>query len=214
METLEYKTNAGKGGIYALRNNINGKLYIGCTFRFTQRKSSHLGQLFRGTHQNTYLQKSYDKYGKDAFEFLVLEIIEDSELLYKREYEYIIQYKSLDRDYGYNLLINNTPGSYNRHTQETKDKIGKANKLSMAGRTPSNLEFIRVLQRRPIIGYFNDKAIVEFESCKKAGEILNIDYKTINNNCRGLTKTIKQLPGITFKYKDGKPVRNTKNMHK
>ena len=210
MKTIEYKGNAAKGGIYALRNKVNGKLYIGCTNKFKQRKSSHAGYLNRNSHQNTYLQASHNKYGQDTFEFLILEIIDDSETLFRKEYEYIIKYRTLERDFGYNLLINNTPGSYNRHTQETKDKISISRKGKLKGIIPSNLNANRELIKRPIIQYTDGVMTNEYESCKFAGSLLGIDYKTINNNCRGVTKTIRGLPGIIFKYKDGKPARHHK----
>ena len=59
-------------GIYALRNRITGKCYIGSAKNLSHRKSQHLHGLRSGQHHSPHLQRSYDKHGEDAFEFEIL----------------------------------------------------------------------------------------------------------------------------------------------
>lgn len=89
--------------VYRIINKINNKVYIGSTIDSERRKLEHLSQLNRGVHINTYLQRSYDKHGKDAFIFDVIEEgLENGELL-KKEQHYIDLFNSSNSNFGYNI---------------------------------------------------------------------------------------------------------------
>jgi group I intron endonuclease len=91
-------------GIYAIRNKINNKRYVGSSKSVYYRwKQQHLTELRSNTHFNTYLQYSWNKYGEDNFEFIVIEEC-DLKLLTERESFWIEHYKSWDRQFGYNLI--------------------------------------------------------------------------------------------------------------
>jgi group I intron endonuclease len=60
-------------GIYQIKNLVNEKIYIGSSNHLYRRYTDHLRLLNRGSHFNPKLQASWNKYGKDAFEFSVLE---------------------------------------------------------------------------------------------------------------------------------------------
>lgn len=62
----------GAGYIYAIRNRVNGHAYIGSTKGYKSRWHSHRSSLRRKTHHSFVLQRAWDKYGEDAFEFKVL----------------------------------------------------------------------------------------------------------------------------------------------
>lgn len=58
-------------GVYMIRNNINGKVYIGQSVDVRDRLWHHKSMLKNNRHENSYLQNSWNKYGADAFEFMV-----------------------------------------------------------------------------------------------------------------------------------------------
>lgn len=60
-------------GIYEIRNKYNGKRYIGQSLDVIDRLRHHKSELRHNRHNNSYLQRSWHKYGEDNFEFAVLE---------------------------------------------------------------------------------------------------------------------------------------------
>jgi len=87
-------------GIYQIKNIINGKCYIGSAAHgFKQRWRLHRNQLRRGVHGNSYLQRAFDKYGEDAFEFSIIEVIKDTKDIIKREQWYLDTYIRWGLDY-------------------------------------------------------------------------------------------------------------------
>lgn len=89
-------------GIYAIVCNPTGKMYIGQSKVIRNRKNQHLNSLLKKKHYNNYLQRAFDKYGRDNFSFRVLENCEITELD-DREAYWITYYKTNDDKYGYNL---------------------------------------------------------------------------------------------------------------
>lgn len=125
-------------GIYGIRNLINGKIYVGKTgMNFGDRWDSHRSLLNNGKHDNPHLQKAWNKYGKDNFEFIVLEDCEIDELSDREKY-YIKLYK--DMGLAYNIHDGGDEG-YNlgKHlSEETKQKIGEKNKINGIRRKASD----------------------------------------------------------------------------
>ena len=72
-----------KSGIYFIRNKINGKIYVGSAINLKRRKWEHFTRLERNEHHNEYLQRSWNKYGKENFEFLIIQYCEKDKLLEK-----------------------------------------------------------------------------------------------------------------------------------
>jgi len=88
--------------IYAIRNKINNKYYIGLTNNPRRRRNRHFTDLRCNRHDNKYLQQAFNKYGESAFEFIVLLEIECSrEEISRIEQEYVMKYDSFRN--GYNL---------------------------------------------------------------------------------------------------------------
>lgn len=89
-------------GIYVIRNKINGKRYVGSAAEFSRRFRRHKGCLARKEHHSLKLQRAWDKYGADAFEFVVLEVVDKAQLL-ERE-QYWIDALSAYGPNGYNMI--------------------------------------------------------------------------------------------------------------
>ena len=60
-------------GIYGIKNKINNKIYIGQSTNISMRFVAHRCDLNHNRHFNEHLQRSWNKYGHDAFDFIVIE---------------------------------------------------------------------------------------------------------------------------------------------
>lgn len=104
---------------------------------FGDRKDCHFASLRGGYHINPHLQKSFNKYGEDNFEFIVLYQCnnnEDSNMVNELEKKYIKLYK--DKELAYNIGDGGDGGhNLGKHlSEETKRKIGDKNRINMTGR--------------------------------------------------------------------------------
>ena len=56
-------------GIYIIKNEINGKVYVGSAIDFNKRWNRHTSALNKGKHHSKHLQSAWNKYGESAFFF-------------------------------------------------------------------------------------------------------------------------------------------------
>lgn len=103
-------------GIYQIVNRVNNKRYIGSTCRLLGRKRRHFSELRCNIHHSQALQRAFNKYGSDYFDFLILEYCEPDKLL-EREQWYIDNFIP---EYNICKVAGNCAGV--KQTQETKDK--------------------------------------------------------------------------------------------
>jgi len=89
--------------IYEIRNNDNGKIYIGSTNNLRRRWEEHRRRLNNGKHNNRYLQRAWDKSGAN-FTFTVLEEVAQDEDLIPTEQKWLDLTRSYDDSIGYNIL--------------------------------------------------------------------------------------------------------------
>lgn len=89
-------------GIYEIRNKINGKRYIGRSKDIDKRWIEHMTMLENGIHHSIKLQRAWNKYGKDNFEFNILKEVKTRSMLHKNETKYINLYDSMLN--GYNMI--------------------------------------------------------------------------------------------------------------
>jgi group I intron endonuclease len=66
-------TSTYQAGIYSIFCTANGKQYIGSSKNIHERWTTHRNSLRRNTHFCRHLQHAFNKYGKDAFVFNVVE---------------------------------------------------------------------------------------------------------------------------------------------
>src|SRR5271157_4148479 len=93
-----------KSGIYKIINTSNGKFYIGSTKDTDKRWYDHKRELTLNIHINPKLQHSWNKYGKNAFTFSILEEVESDQIkLFEREQHYLDTLKPFERKIGYNI---------------------------------------------------------------------------------------------------------------
>jgi group I intron endonuclease len=112
-------------GIYKITNLINAKVYVGQSQNLNSRKKSHFYWLNRDRHHNDYLQKSYNKYGKENF---IFEMIEETENLDNRELYWINENGGLNSNFVYNLKtpLNNEFSDYVK-VKLSKSMLGEKN---------------------------------------------------------------------------------------
>lgn len=95
--------------IYGIKNVIDNKIYIGSSINYKRRKHQHFYELKNKIHSNEYLQRAYDKYGKEKFHMFLIEECDISERV-QREVFFIEKNKSYDKNFGYNIYQPNGDG--------------------------------------------------------------------------------------------------------
>ncbi len=104
------KLHEGLCGIYCIRNIETDKKYIGKSINIRQRIYNHIGGLNAKDpkRENQYFINAWWKYGKEKFEYFVLEIIDKNikdfeSIIKEKELFWIDFYKTTDSKLGYNL---------------------------------------------------------------------------------------------------------------
>jgi len=108
-------------GIYQIKNTLNGKCYIGSAVDLRHRWQDHLRDLRRGQHCNQHLQAAFDKYGKSAFTFTILETVEDPSQLIGREQHF---FDALLPEYNISPTAGSPLGV--QHTEEARANMSAA----------------------------------------------------------------------------------------
>jgi len=116
------KTINSLSGVYKILNKENNYIYIGSSKNMSKRWSIHTRELKKNLHKNNYLQKAFNKYGKENFIFEIVEVVSDFNNLIIREQFYI---DTLKPKYNIRKIAESNLGLL--HSKETKEKI--SNKL-------------------------------------------------------------------------------------
>lgn len=115
-------------GVYTITNLINGKMYVGSTtVSFFKRKQKHWSQLNNNNKRNPHLQAAWNKHGKENFIFEILEETAIELAVYAEQY-WINMLNTVDRKYGYNLVVPNGNSFSGKHTEESKKKMSLVQK--------------------------------------------------------------------------------------
>lgn len=125
-------------GIYKIENLKTNKVYIGQAGNLKKRYCDHISALRRNKHDNSYLQKAWNKYDESDFKFSILEECPKDLLAIKEQY-WMDQTKCYIRQYGYNLnpSSTNNPMLGKKHTSEAIAKM----RAAAQGRTMSQSNF-------------------------------------------------------------------------
>ncbi len=125
-----------ESGIYIIKNLVNNKIYVGqTTMKFIKRFWHHRWMLTNNKHDNEHLQKAWNKYGSNNFEFSVVYVRQNNECLNSKEIEYIKQYNSIKNGYniqsgGNVILCEYIPASSCKRVGEINRKHLLGSKLS------------------------------------------------------------------------------------
>jgi len=91
-----------KLGVYKITNVKNGKFYIGSSKDIEFRWNEHKKHLNGGYHINNKLQNAWNFYGKESFEFSIIEITNEIDLLVREQF-YLDMFKPHMKEIGYNI---------------------------------------------------------------------------------------------------------------
>ncbi len=109
--------------IYAIFNIINDKCYVGQALRKNRRLSDHRCSFILNAHKNKHLQASYNKYGKGAFIYVILENLFDASDINEREQYWI---DKLEPEYNQAPVAGSCTGF--KHSEATKLKLSQIRK--------------------------------------------------------------------------------------
>lgn len=191
--TSEEISNLYATGIYKIENKVNGKFYIGSacnlgkipsTTGFYFRWYGHIKALEYGNHGNQHLQRAWDKYGSENFDFQIVHTCPPEECLQFEQ----LYLNFLCPHYNICLTAGNMLGY--RHTEEAKQRIGSAfrgkkRSEEVKAKIAASQEVVTFTLVNPEGEVYNDKNLTAF--CKK-----------FNLNRRDLQSVIK---GKFFHYK-------------
>lgn len=116
-------------GIYKIENVINGCVYVGQSVDLKRRWRRHCNALDNNLHDNEYLQRAWDFYGKESFIFKIILYCESFELTrYEQclvdvtENMYNLLRECVTSHFGNNYRLGKL------HTDETKKKMSDSKK--------------------------------------------------------------------------------------
>ena len=75
-------------GTYNIIKSINNKYYIGSSININKRLTQHKSELKRNIHHCIYLQRAYNKYGKQCFTFEIEELFDTETSARKKRTRY------------------------------------------------------------------------------------------------------------------------------
>ena len=114
-----------KSGIYQIRNTVNGKLYIGSSHDIKFRWKQHKSSLRRNKHHSLILQRAWNKYGEDCFEFEVIKDVEIESLIESEQF----YFDMLNPDYN----VSKKAGRVT-HDEAFKQRLAERNRTTKKGR--------------------------------------------------------------------------------
>lgn len=118
----EYKFS----GVYAIKNTLNNKIYVGSSDSICWRLYDHRKELNSNSHHSIHLQRAWNKYGSDVFVYFLVERVDNVGKLLEREQYWMDEFRCYVKDKGYN--ISPTAGSCRgiKLSEEHKEKLRQA----------------------------------------------------------------------------------------
>jgi group I intron endonuclease len=177
-------------GVYKILNIVNSKIYIGSSSNVLNRINRHLRDLRSNKHNNSKLQKSWNKYGEESFYFSIIEYVDDKNHLIEREQYYLdtVLHAHLNDNIFENIALNlvktagNTIG-YN-FSEESKSKMSftkasKSNKFLNIDFSLIDSKYLKLEQElekkidtnNPFFGKNHTKDTKYLMSLKKKGSL-------------------------------------------
>lgn len=114
--------------IYKIICHANGKIYVGSTSSPRRRWYLHKWELNRQKHDNVHLQRAWDIYGENQFEFIIIEFVARDQLITREQY-WLDNLQVCNHEIGFNIAVKANSGTAGRNPSiETRIKISNANR--------------------------------------------------------------------------------------
>lgn len=163
------------GNIYYIKNKINDTYYIGQTSQLNKRWSHHKSDLNNNRHHNCLLQRDWNKYGEDNFEFKSVETC-DVATLDDREQKWIKFFSS--KNHVYNQCIGGKGIVGYEHSENEIFKMRHIQNPKSVLQLDKDLQIVH-----------------KWDSCSHAGKTLGLYIRGIRSCCerQNYQKTIGGL---------------------
>ena len=187
-------------GVYLILNLCNNNFYIGSSNNFIKRKRAHFYKLKNNKHDNIHLQRAFNLYGKENFEFIIVELLIKEDL---KAFEQLF----LDEWFGklecYNLY-QTAEGPLNyKHTQKFKDNCAKR----MIGNdyAKGNKFSLKFINPEANVGENNPRANLTTLQVRGIKYLLKLCYKqSLIRKAYNVTRSIVNHIAREITYKDVK----------
>lgn len=164
-------------GIYLIRNKITGKFYVGQSKNVKDRLRRHKYLLRHRSHINIHLQRAFDKYGEEIFEFVLLQECEES-LLNEIEQK-IIDEHGIQNLYNLAPNVRDVKGGHNpfygkKHSVISKQKMSEWKKKNYLGTDNPNYGKKRTIEEKLEMVDRNSQTKLNKEKVLKIKDLLII----------------------------------------
>lgn len=119
--------------IYAIRHKKSGKSYVGSAAVLSRRWKYHKNRLRRNEHHSSYFQNAWNLYGEDAFEWVVLENLDEQcksltkeetlSVIEERENFWVENYREREGVYNLREVAQSNLGI--KYSEESKKRMGE-----------------------------------------------------------------------------------------
>lgn len=157
-------------GVYLIKNKINEKIYIGSTIDFKERWNKHITG--KG---NKHLFNSFEKYGLDNFDFVILEYVDSTnkrESLFEKEQKWMDFY-DIKNNKTYNKRFIAIPNKTEKRDESFREKMSKI-RLELS------------IGSKPVNQYSLDGVLIKkWRSSAEIERSLNFRARNISGACKG-----------------------------
>ncbi|WP_346905973.1 GIY-YIG nuclease family protein [Clostridium sp.] len=163
-------------GIYSITNLVTGDKYIGQTrVSFENRWNQHKRDLGLNSHHSEHLQRAWNKYGEEGFEFKAIHICDELDILDDLEIYYIKKYDSFNN--GYNLTTGGGASEYEM-SEETRVKL--IDSLKKVGRDKSDYTEHQILNVKKML-FENELPVKRISKLTGVRESVIYNVKTLKS---------------------------------
>ena len=125
-------------GIYKIENKVNGTVYIGKSHDIVKRWQQHIKSLDDNSHVNARLQKDWNNYKIDCFDFSVVKTCNKDELSNYEQY-YIGEYFNSTNIYNSQIKSSSVIKNYGKKPAKKKKKTIKPKKKNQCKKCYSSV---------------------------------------------------------------------------